>query len=508
MGENILKVGLIPLDERPVNTRYPRLLAEIAGAEVILPPGDFLSDYRVPARSDALMDWLNAHAPGCDVLIAGCETLGYGGLIPSRTSHEPAATILARLETLRGLKILQPTLNIFGFNLITRIPHYNSAVEEPGYWAEYGANLYRLSQLMDRAGQGEPIGEELAELRARLPEAHISDFLQRRLRNHTVNLAAVGLAAEGIFDLLVVSSDDTSPYGLSSREKRWVSEWAARVNLGDRLLMYPGADEVGSILVARAVNQQEGRAPSFQVDYGVPSGDSIVAAFEDSAVRVTVERQIYAAGATIRQEGADILLLINPPRSPEHQWPLPYSEVELLERRPHLQAAVGRLARWLESGKPAAVADVAHANGADLLLVEMLREAGLLLKLDAYSAWNTAGNSIGTTVAQACLAWHGGRNSLAQRRFLAHRLVEDWAYMGVVRDQVTAWLEAETGWREPTPEMVKTTAEWIEQHLAEVADQLHTGFRIVSRSVRLPWNRTFEIDFDLEEVTPREGQPC
>ncbi len=291
-----MKICLIPLDERPVNTRYPRLLAEIAGVEVTLPPTNILSDYRVPAKSDALIQWLNAHAADCDVLIAGCETLGYGGLITSRTSHEPAATIFARLETLRGLKTRQPALRIFGFNLITRIPHYNSAVEEPDYWSEYGANLHRLSQLMDRAEQGHALGEELTELRARLPDAPVNDFLWRRMRNHTVNLAAVGLAADEVFDLLAVSSDDTSPYGLSSREKRWVGEWAARLNLGDRLLMYPGADEVGSILVARAVNEQQGCAPSFQIDYAVPGGEGITAAFEDSAVRVTVERQIYAAG--------------------------------------------------------------------------------------------------------------------------------------------------------------------------------------------------------------------
>jgi len=503
-----LKICLIPLDERPVNTRYPRMLAEIAGAEVLLPPAELLSDYRQPARSEALIDWLQTHAPGCDVLIAGCETLGYGGLITSRTSHEPAAAILARLETLRSIKASQPNLRIFGFNVITRIPAYNSAVEEPDYWVWYGKDLHRLSQLMDRAGQGEAVGEELDQLRAQIPEIYVSDFLRRRLRNHTVNLAAVGLAAEGVFDLLVISSDDTSPYGLGSREKRWIGEWAAPLNLGDRLLMYPGADEVGSILVARAVNRQRGHAPSFQIDYAVPGGETITAAFEDSAVSVTVERQIYAAGATIQPENADILLLVNPPRSPDHQWPLPYSDAERRERKPHLEAAVARLAEWIKAGKPAAVADVAHSNGADTIFVEMLREAELLLKLDAYSAWNTAGNSIGTTVAQACIAWWGRRESPAQKRFLAHRLIEDWAYMGIVRDQATAWLEAETGQREPKPEMVTATAQWIERRLTAVADQLDSGFRIVPGSLRLPWKRTFEIDFDLEPVPSRKGSLC
>ena len=494
----MVKIGLIPLDERPVNVRYPRLLAEIFGADVLLPPETILSHYRLPANSDGLLEWLNTHAPNCDILIAGCETLGYGGLITSRTSDEHAATILTRLEALRRLRGNHPSLCIFGFTVITRIPHYNGAVEEPAYWAQHGMNLHQLSQLMDRAGQGEPVADELSALRARIPEAYVSDFLKRRLRNHMVSLGALGLAADGVFDLLVISSDDTSPYGLNSSEKRWISEWGRRLSMGDRLLMYPGADEVGSILVARAINQQAGYVPKFRVDYAIPGGEEIRAAFEDSAVRLTVERQILAAGATVQTENADILLLVNPPRSPEHGWPIPYSEDELQSRVPHLRTAVARLKEWVESGRSAAVADVAHSNGADNVFVDMLREAGILTKLDAYSAWNTAGNSIGTTVAQACIAWHGGHHTLNQRRFLAHRLIEDWAYMGIVRDQATAWLEAETGQREPSPDGVDAAARWIEQHLSEVANQLDLGFHIVPGSLRLPWQRMFEIDFDLE----------
>lgn len=494
----MVKICLIPLDERPVNTRYPHMLAAIYGAEVRLPPRSLLSDYRAPADSGALLDWLKTTAPECDILIAGCETLGYGGLIASRTSHEPAAAILNRLETLRDLKTNQPALRIFGFTVITRIPHYNSAGEEPEYWGQYGVRLHRLSQLMDRAEQGEPVGDELSGLRAQIPADHVNDFLRRRLRNHTVTLGALGLAADSVFDLLVISSDDTSPYGLNSSEKRWIAEWGSRLNLGDRLLMYPGADEVGSILVARAVNQNASRAPSFRVEYAVPGGEQVRAAFEDSAVKLTIERQILAAGAAIEPEKADILLLVNPPRSPDHQYPAPYTAAERDARQPHLQAAVARLSDWIDAGKPAAIADVAHSNGADNLFVDMLREAGLLLKLDAYSAWNTAGNSIGTTVAQACIAWHGGRNTPNQQRFLAHRLIEDWAYMGIVRDQAADWLEAETGQREPAPERVAAAARWIEAQLGQVAGTLNTGFRIAPGSLRLPWKRMFEIDFDLE----------
>ena len=33
-----LTIALVPLDERPVNTRYPQMLGAIGGANVLLPP--------------------------------------------------------------------------------------------------------------------------------------------------------------------------------------------------------------------------------------------------------------------------------------------------------------------------------------------------------------------------------------------------------------------------------------------------------------------------------------
>src|SRR5262245_61364109 len=124
------------------------MLAEIAGAEPLLPPPAILSDFRKPAHTDALVAWLTENGKELDALIVSCEMLGYGGLIASRVSDEPTAPIIARFETLRTLKTRFPNLIILGFNLITRIPSYNDATEEPDYWAKYGVDLFGLSQLL------------------------------------------------------------------------------------------------------------------------------------------------------------------------------------------------------------------------------------------------------------------------------------------------------------------------------------------------------------------------
>ena len=81
-----MQIGLIPLDERPVNTRYPEMIAQIGGATLHIPPREILSVYRRPALCDDLLHWLEDLAPHLDALIVSFQTLGYGGLIASRTS--------------------------------------------------------------------------------------------------------------------------------------------------------------------------------------------------------------------------------------------------------------------------------------------------------------------------------------------------------------------------------------------------------------------------------------
>ena len=150
-----MHIGLIPLDERPVNTRYPEMIAQIGGATLHLPPREMLSVYRQPARCGDLLSWLEETAPQLEALIASFQTLGYGGLIASRISQEPASYIIGRLESLGKIKQRLPHLPILGFDLIMRISNANSAVEEPEYWAEEGTRFYEFSQLLDRIEQGQ-----------------------------------------------------------------------------------------------------------------------------------------------------------------------------------------------------------------------------------------------------------------------------------------------------------------------------------------------------------------
>jgi hypothetical protein len=500
-----MKIALLPLDERPVNTRYPRQIAAIAGVELRLPPAHALPKQRTSGDIAALAVWLQTQAATCDVLLVSLDLLGYGGLIPSRTSDEAATTILARLAVLRTIKQAYPRLPIYAFNVITRISNADNNIEEPPYWDTYGTRLYRYSQLMHQVQHATNVQPALDELEAAIPPTYRADFTRRRLRNHLVNLHALELLAAKVFDLLVLSSDDTSEYGFGSQEKAWLQTWAQRLQFpAERLLMYPGADEIGCVLLMRAILAHQHRTPKIYVRYAIPADQQIIAPYEDSPIAVTVERQIRALGGEIvpQMSEATLILAVNTPTQLRREYAAhdPALPAEQARRQADLTAFAHEIDIWLKDQRRVMVADVAYPNGSDPDLIRHLLPLPIA-QLAAYGAWNTAGNTLGTVVAQgaATLLMTTEAQRTAQTAFLLHRFIEDWGYQHLVRQQVRNWLEATSGLRDTTPTTQAAALAQIEAQLTVLLSQLGAlSAHWHIRNLRLPWQRTFEVDFDLE----------
>jgi hypothetical protein len=492
------------------------MLGAIGGVKVLLPPAEVRGEKRTPADVEAVGDWLEENAGTVDGVIASVEYVAYGNLINSRISQETATDALPRLRVLE--RIGETGKPVYAFNLITRIPNANDAVEEPAYWAEYGTRFYRYSALRHRreSGQAEPgDADALAALEKELPPDLIADWLQRRLRNHAINLALIELLARERIAFLLITSDDTSVWGLSSREKSWLESWLRLLGPSTqaRLMMHPGADEVGSALVARLLCDRRGVQPTICPLYAVPGGEQIIAPYEDRAVQLTVEGQIRACGGVLAAdpENADILLGVLPPSPRRTEFRADFADEERRERQPYYEKLFARLGEWQRAGRHVALADVAYPNGADPLAIEMLLapdsplEPGLLA---SFGAWNTAGNTLGTVVAQAVCSLFIGDDPArrrAQAAFLAHRFLEDWGYQTVVRREAREFNVANLSRYEPDPndpKQIAATCGAIEAGLRRALGDLRArgigeGLKIAPHSVRLPWRRTFEVDFDL-----------
>lgn len=486
-------IAALPVDARPAVRSQVQAMVACAHWSLRVPPVGALGHLREPADRDALRAWLLEQAREAAGVVVSLDMLVYGGLVPSRFIEDPLQALLARLDTLRLLREAAPARPIFAFAATMRISDSDVAEEEKPYWAEHGRQLWAWSYHGDRARRtGAADSAALARAaEAAVPAAVREDYLATRQRNFALTRHALQLVARGVIDRLVLPQDDTAEYGLNVAERLALEQEATALGVADRVAVYAGADEVLHTLCARLVAQLEGRAP-LRVAL-LPSDPGHVGAlrarYEDRPVLQSVAAQARAAGATLcdAPDDADVLLALHTQGHTQGDWAL---DLPLPQRVPVPPAWFEALRSWLARGRPLALADLAYANGGDPWLLAQLREE--LPQLAAYAGWNTAGNSLGSVLAQSVLGC-GREHEAASRHALALRLLEDGLYQGQLRQAL----------RRAVDEARATPAALLEAARALVVPQASAwavahglGWRVAD--VALPWGRTFEIDLMLE----------
>jgi hypothetical protein len=542
---------LLPMDDRPVNYDYPTYLARLAGYELSLPPREWLGNPWRESQHMRLVDWLTKEADSADVLIIALDTLAYGGLIPSRTSHEPLDRVLERMSVIKKLKADRPKLPILASSVILRISRANSSEEEKDYWATYGSAMFRLSYLEHKINLGEASQQEQAEradLSKRIPHEVYEDYLKGRQRNHQVNLSMIDWLEEGILDFLLLPQDDTAEFGWNIAEARILQATLRRKSLTGRAITYPGADEIGSLLIACAACQKAGFKPKIFPRYSSIHSASITTSYEDRPIHELVKAHLAPLGGMIAAtpEEADLVLFLNAPAHMQgeasFQWLVwkgidalrailpatlsPYLEdveadpiyhntryeMETPERSP--EELVRALIMDLENKRRVALADVAFVNGSDLLLGNLLMQHPETARLTAYGGWNTAGNTLGTVLAHAVLRLLAQRNggdpeqTRAHYEFLFLRILDDYFYQASERsmcmlEDLPAHGIMPTMERLPSPE-VELVEKQVQGRLKKAASELERLFvnagvtnGVKVEHIHLPWERLFEVGFDV-----------
>lgn len=505
----MLRIAYIPLDERPVNTQIPRDVAALAGCELLLPPEHMLPRFREAGHSAQLLDWLQALVDdGVTTLVISLDTFVYGGLIPARTSDQSAAAALARLEGLQHLISAHPGLRVYAVSLVMRATDSYSAEEEPEYWAQYGRDIHAYGAQQHTAwlARLDPAQPAAASVKSEVPTEILHDFEQRRLRNHLVNLSAISMAARGAFDILAVTSDDTALHSAGSHEQIWLDNWTRLLPGTDAVSFYPGADEVGAVLLARAIAATDNAPIWFAPVCAEPGGWDRVAEFENLPLFDATVRQIRAAGAhtenhraDVDPTSADVVLVLHAP-APQGQG---RDQANFgAEGTAPAQRTSDLVAEQLAAGRRVALADVRYTNGSDPRLIAELNERGLLMRLFAYGGWNTAGNTTGAVVATsvaAVVADRAGRLNPAElERLRLTRILEDYEYQARIRTDLRAQLQHGFGSFRDTAER-EAAEELIRTELQTTADRLTTPGRWRVQGVHMPWNRLFEVGFHLHE---------
>lgn len=502
------RILLVPVDDRPAAGQFAQMIAQMASVTVDLPPAESLGRFTAPGDPEAILDWLETQdLANVDALVISADMIGYGGLIASRANDVTAAEAIARLRRLTEIKRQNPALKLYVFTAVMRLAP--TATRATAGWR---LQLARYMEMRDqqRREPSADLRRRMEALLTRIPPLELQRYEAARARNVEVQRELIRVAARGGIDYLLIGQDDAKPYGPHVPERDRLRRMVDQLYAAGRVFFCEGIDQHSNLLVSRALVKKANWIPKVRVVYSDASARVRVADFESKPIFESLRDQLIASGARpMGDDGAyDYTLYLNVPN------PQPEPFARFLEE----------LTGEVDQGFPVAVADINIAkNGtADPRLFATLSENNRMVKLLAYAGWNTAGNTMGTTIPAANVYLHSRkvgadplRRELAKREFLLHRFVNDYAYHKFTRPQAYAIIDASpTASREETygaafEEVDDFVRRDLRKHLDETFASDFLGqtffagvgqYRISGMDrvrIFLPWPRAYEVRLEL-----------
>ena len=501
------KVLLIPLDDRPPCLQFPVRMGHVGDAEIVTPPRALLGRFTEFGKSDEIIAWMRSqNLRSFDAAIVSMDMLAFGGLVASRVGVSGSTEqAMKRIAFIREMKRLAPKLPIYGSSVIMRL-----APSADGTNEHYRVNLARWAEISSETSDPKLVAET-AELEKKIPAEALADYKRSRARNLEINLEAVNLVRNGVFDYLILSQDDAKPRGVHIADREKLIATVKEKKLEDRVAVQPGADEVSMLLISRAMTSKFKYSPRIKAVYSSEEIANQFMPYEDRPLRKTVSFHIIAAGGkeVTEMKDADIVYYVFSSRFERGR-----AESFAEEISKHLIA------------NPAArviVGDVdpkGEIQGADIAFTEALRSKGVFSKLAGYASWNTAGNTIGTALPHGVLyslsqarfkdAARLRRVDYAQAWFILNRLMDDYIYHSVVRPESIAFGRSK-GWNvfRFTDEQSKVVEEFTTPKVGarlddyrKTVENLRSG-RLTCTEAKdyrftLPWGRTFEGEVEFE----------
>lgn len=503
-----MKLLYIPLDERPCNAIYPVETAEISNnVEIITPARKSLGYKKKAADIEEIWLFIEENIANCDAFIFSVEMVLYGGLVPSRLHYQNETDIQAYRARIIKIKEENPKIPFYAFNLIMRTPRYNSNDEEPDYYEQYGEAIFRYGWLTDLSARKRLDAiekREYEELKMMIPKKYISDYENRRHYNQAVNKVNIELVGKKIFEFMIIPQDDSAEYGYTAMDQKEIYSLISSKNLKEKILIYPGADEVGFTLLARAYNQLKRQKPKVFIKYASTLGETIIPLYEDRIINETLKAHIMACGCklTDKIEDQDFILMYNTPgKVMQESWDQYQNKDLTYDTYRHLLTFVQKIGEYIDRGYRIGIVDSAYANGGDFELIQELGNKQLLSKIFSYKAWNTNGNSLGSAIGTMVFSSSKEINIEKNQALLFKNYLDDFIYQSKVRDEITRKTLPTMGLSyfdlfdqsDQVGELVKRDIEKMAQEM--LPDLFLKNFTV--SKIEFPWNRMFEINILL-----------
>ena len=512
-GEKIL---YIPVDERPITFNQTVEVLEAAGCQMIVPPKEFFSRYNSADSSDKLWAWLEENVSDADAAVISADAILYGGLIPSRKHQLSTKTLTERVNRFKSLRKKNPNLKIYLLCSIMRTPYEGAegSVEEPEYYAKYGGDIFKYTSLANKEKlYGLTTGERdaIQRLKENIPDAVFNDWISRRQKNLEVTKKFIDLINEGTVSYLLVGMDDHETFSQTKFDGQELTDYAQKKNIPQtKFQILSGMDEFGLVLLTRAVNDIRGDNPKVFVRYNKGTGENTIPAYSVEMVSLSTENELKIMNGKIvrNPQSADLILLVNTDPNGRtyhtHNSSPFYRDKHFNPDIPRdgTNYFVNMVERYVNENYPVGIADITFGNGADNPMMNLLKERGLLFKLQSYAGWNTATNSIGFALAIGILAKDMSGDE--KEKLLATRYLDDWAYQANVRtivgDDIFYNMPNGATFYSNFGKKNFEIEERITNLMRDFAAKNLPPYEFLRNfKVTCPWNRMFEIKIDFNE---------
>jgi Protein of unknown function (DUF4127) len=246
-----LRVGLVPIDERPVNLSDVVALGSLAGGEVVTPPRQVLGHGDAEGDADGIAEWLDSlDLTRTTSVVVSTDMLAYGGLPASKRLDTTVEKALARMKALARLRARGTAVRIYALTALA------------------GLSL------------GDADGSDAARTAL-------------RARNLAVASASADFVAAGTIDYLALSAEPDEPRGVVAAERATLTTALGSSLSSHRAAFVTGTDSLGTLLIARAL-AVPGRAIAIDV---VPAAGA-------AKVEPVLKASLDVAGLTMPLRGA------------------------------------------------------------------------------------------------------------------------------------------------------------------------------------------------------------
>ena len=489
-------VLFVPQDDRPVSLQYTVDTAKAAGMTVLTPPQNLISGKTYKGQADQIWNWVEQNAGRADVMVLSTDTLIYGGLVDSRKHNLPLSTLEYRLKRIEALKANYKNTRIYGFGTVMRSPRASGGGTEPSYYADYGPTIFQIAALQDKLDAGtltQAETQKLMSLQASVPVEYLQDWFSRRQKNMQINKGLIDETRKGVFEYFALGHDDTSQLSQSALEGRYLNQYSKgipRTQYGS----FPGADQLGLLLMARSRTDESVEKPTFSIIYPLGGAGKTLPGYEDQTIDKTIAEHVEAVGGTMTTAGKPtVLLAVNTPLSTSTSESEAFGNLPMVSQATN--AFVDRIQQATEQGVTVSVADIAYNNGSDNTLVGAMYKRDLLYKIGAYNGWNTASNTVGYAIAQGLLL--KSMSPEGHRDMLTQQYLDNWAYQANIRKDIYRMQDSiRTGNVRYSGDLNSKLEEYLQERIQDFGE---TYLKVDPRTIKatFPWGRLFETDITV-----------